>query len=65
MSESTNVLSQSSSEPSAKAPSESLIDSKPSATPQTLEQWLDDSLPKLEELGHNEALRREIARKLS
>ena len=37
----------------------------PRGTPQTLEEWLDESLRKMEELSRNETLRREIARKLS
>ena len=38
---------------------------KPSATPQTVEEWGESAQRKMEELSRNEALRREIARKLS
>ena len=40
-------------------------DSKPSSPPQTLEEWSEEMLRKMEELEHNEPLRREISRMLS
>lgn len=42
-----------------------LADLKPSSLPQTLEEWAEEMLRKMEELGHNEPLRREISRRLS
>ncbi len=65
MSKSTSESSPSSSEPSAKALPASPTDSKPLETPQTLEEWGEELMPKMDELSKNETLRREIARRLS
>jgi hypothetical protein len=65
MSKSTKVVARSSSTESAKAASASGNAGNPPGTPQTLEEWLAESLRKMEELSRNETLRREIARKLS
>jgi hypothetical protein len=61
----STTLVRSSSIASAKAGSASGDAGNRPVTPQTLEEWLDESLPKMEELSRNETLRREITRKLS
>jgi|GEM_PF-2408760 len=65
MSKSTGVVARSSSSDSEKASSDSGNGEKPPGTPQTLKEWLDESLRKMEEMSRNETLRREIARRLS
>ena len=62
MSKSTRVVARSSSTDSAKAASASGNAGKAPGTPQTLEEWLDESLSEMEELSRNETLRRGIAR---
>ena len=65
MSKFSRVVARNSSTDSAKAASASGNAGHPRGTPQTFEEWLAESLPKMEELSRNETLRREIARKLS
>ena len=65
MSKSTRLVPPSSSTDSAKAASASGNAGKPRGTPQTLEEWLAESLRRMEELSRNETLRSEMARKLS
>jgi hypothetical protein len=61
----STVFSPSSSERVGRESPEPTSSDKPSATPQTVEAWGESAKRKMEELSRNEALRREIALKVS
>jgi hypothetical protein len=65
VSNSCSVSSGNSPLPTEKAPSTHATAPKTSAKPQTLEEWVDQSIVEMEGLGRDEIPRREIASNLA